>query len=194
MTIDTELADFNWHYLSRYGSLKFFVAGRFWDAVYFDKSPIDPFRLACEYYARHGFTAEAKDPYVVGNRVKYKSVDELVAENPAKLSDVGQHLYDGWLAFKKALDAKRGKEPELPKVEPPMPVPPVPEPKPLPEIKIPQPKKPRPEWLVKFSLIFGALSSAAGVIAWFYPPMKAYLMAIVPLVQAIIEILGRLFT
>jgi hypothetical protein len=215
MTIDTELSDFNWRYLSQYGRIKFYVAARFWDAMTFDKAPIDPYRLACEFYARHGFAVEAKDPYIDGNRVRHKSVDDLVKENPEKLSDAGQMLYDGWLGFKKKLDADRKKEPELPtKIELPPPEPPKTLPKPkvdpwathpnspskpmpnpekpkgLPEVKVPQEKKNPAPWLVRFSMIFGIVSTVAGAVAWFYPPIKVWLLAIVPIVESLLKMLG----
>jgi hypothetical protein len=180
MSLDTELSDFNWHYLSQYGRIKFYVVARFWDAMHFDKAPIDPYRLACEYYARHGFNVEAKDPYIEGNRVRHKSVDDLVKENPEKLSEVGQMLFDSWLGFKKNLDATRAKEPELPKIEPPPPTPPkelpkVEEPKKLPKIELPQePKTPSTfPWKRVLSVAFGILVTASA----FAPPPWNFLAA-----------------
>jgi len=193
MGIDTELSDFNWHFLSQYGRIKFYVAARFWDAMTFDKAPIDPYRLACEFYARYGFNVEAKDPYIVGNRVRHKSVDDLVKENPEKLSDVGQMLFDSWIGFKKKLDADRKKEPELPRIPPPNPEPPVVvvvEPK-LPEIKLPQEAKKNPApALVKFSVWFGILATAAGAAAFFFPQAKPIVAIVVALVQSILKYFG----
>ena len=175
MTIDTELADFNWHFLSQYGRIKFYVAARFWDAMTFDKAAIDPYRLACEFYARHGFAVEVKDPYIEGNRVRHKSVDDLVKENPEKLSDVGQMLFDSWIGFKKKLDADRKKEPELPRIPPPPPEPPKVEPKPsLPEVKIPQePSKSTFPWKRTLAVAFGILVTASA----FLPPPYNFLAA-----------------
>jgi hypothetical protein len=192
MTLDTDLSDFNWHYLSQYGRIKFYVVARFWDAMHFDKAPIDPYRLACEYYARHGFNVEAKDPYIEGNRVRHKSVDDLVKENPEKLSDVGQMLFDSWLGFKKKLDADRKKEPELPRIPPPPPEPPkVEEPKPsLPKIELPQEKKNPAPALVKFSVWFGILATAAGAASFFFPQAKPIVAIVVALVQSILKALG----
>jgi hypothetical protein len=133
----------------------------------------------------------AKDPYIEGNRVRYKSIDKLVQENPAKLSDVGQMLFDSWLGFKKKLDASRAKEPELPRIPPPPPAPPKVEPEPsLPEVKFPQEKKNPAPWLVRFSMIFGIVSTIAGAAAWFFPPVKIWLLAIVPVVETILKLLG----
>lgn len=195
MTIDTELSDFNWHYLSQYGKIKFYAAGRFWDAMTFDKAPIDPCRLACEFYARNGFSFTPSDVYRQGNRLRYKCIDALVEENPEKLSDVGQMLYDGWLGYKKKLEADRAKEPELPKIEPPPPTPPpvvVEEPKPkLPEVRLPQePKKNPAAWLVKFSVWFGIVSTVVGAVAWFVPGAKPWVAVIVPVIQAILKAFG----
>jgi hypothetical protein len=151
----------------------------------FDKAPIDPYRLACEFYARHGFNVEAKDPYVEGNRVRYKSVDDLVKENPEKLSDVGQMLYDGWLGFKKNLDAQRAKEPKLPTIPPPTPEPPpvvvVEEPKKLPEVQTPKPpKKPFPTGKVVLTVI-GILLTAS---AFLPPPWNFIVHGALQLLQA----------
>jgi hypothetical protein len=194
MSLDTELSDFNWHFLSQYGRIKFYVAARFWDAMTFDKAPIDPYRLACEFYARHGFNVEAKDPYVEGNRVRYKLVDDLVKENPEKLSDVGQMLYDGWIGFKKKLDAQRSKEPKLPTIPPPNPEPPpvvVEEPKKLPEVPVPkEPKKNPAPGLVKFSVYFGMIATAAGAAAFFFPQAKPIVAIVVALVQSILKYFG----
>lgn len=177
MTIDSELSDFNWHFLSRYGRIKFYVAARFWDAMTFDKAPIDPYRLACEYYARHGFSVEAKDPYIEGNRVRHKSIDALVAENPAKLSEVGQMLFDSWLGFKKNLEASRAKEPQLPKIEPPPPTPPpvVVEPAKLPEIRLPQ--EPKAPTKTPWKLIATILAGVALVLK--FTPAPAFVILIV---------------
>ena len=193
MGIDTELSDFNWHFLSQYGRIKFYVAARFWDAMTFDKAPIDPYRLACEFYARYGFNVEAKDPYIVGNRVRHKSVDDLVKENPETLSDVGQMLFDSWIGFKKNIDASRAKEPELPKIPPPPPMPPKVEPVPkpsLPEIHLPQEKKNPAPTLVKFSVWFGILATAAGAASFFFPQAKPIVAIVVALVQSILKALG----
>jgi hypothetical protein len=165
MSLDTELSDFNWHFLSQYGRIKFYAAGRFWDAMHFDKAPINPYRLACEFYARNGFTANPDDFYTEGNRVRYRSIDKLVQENPEKLSDVGQMLFDSWLGFKKNLDSTRAKEPELPRIPPPNPMPPS-----LPKIQLPQEKKPRPEWVVKSSVWFTVLTPVMLVASYFIPP------------------------
>ena len=184
MTIDTELSDFNWHFLSQYGRIKFYVAARFWDAMTFDKAPIDPYRLACEFYARHGFNVEAKDPYIEGNRVRYKSVDNLVKENPEKLSDVGQMLFDSWLGFKKKLDADRKKEPELPRIPPPPPMPPKVEPKPsLPEVKIPQ--EPKAKTKTPWKLI--ATIVAAVAFALKFTPVPAFVIGIVDMIVKILQ-------
>jgi hypothetical protein len=159
--------------------------------MHFDKAPIDPYRLACEYYARHGFNVEAKDPYIEGNRVRHKSVDDLVKENPEKLSDVGQMLFDSWLGFKKKLDADRKKEPELPRIPPPPPEPPKAEPKPsLPKIELPQEKKNPAPALVKFSVWFGILATAAGAASFFFPQAKPIVAIVVALVQSILKALG----
>jgi hypothetical protein len=184
MSLDTELSDFNWHYLSQYGRIKFYVAARFWDAMTFDKAPINPYRLACEFYARFGFNVEAKDPYVEGNRVRYKSVDDLVKENPEKLSDVGQMLYDGWLGFKKNLDAQRAKEPKLPTIPPPNPEPPpvvVEEPKKLPEVPTPKPPvAKKPPWKLIATIL------AAVAFGLKFTPVPALVIGIV---DAIVKIL-----
>jgi len=182
MSLDTELSDFNWHYLSQYGRIKFYVAARFWDAMTFDKAPINPYRLACEFYARHGFNVEAKDPYVEGNRVRYKSVDDLVKENPEKLSDVGQMLFDGWLGFKKNLEAQRSKEPKLPTIPPPPPEPPkVEEPKKLPEV--PTPKPPKTPFPTK-RVIATVLAILVGASAFLPPPYSFLASALFKLLQA----------
>ena len=193
MTIDTELSDFNWHFLSQYGRIKFYAAGRFWDAKQFDKAPIDPYRLACEFYAIYGFNVSPDDFYTEGNRVRYKSIDKLVQENPVKLSEVGQMLFDSWLGFKKKLDASRAKEPQLPKIPPPPPAPPpvvvVENPK-LPEVRLPQEKKNPAPTLVKFSVWFGILATAAGAASFFFPQAKPIVAIVVALVQSILKALG----
>jgi hypothetical protein len=186
MTIDSELSDFNWHFLSQYGRIKFYVAARFWDAMTFDKAPIDPYRLACEFYARHGFSVTAKDPYIEGNRVRHKSVDDLVKENPEKLSEMGQVLYDGWLGFKKKLDATRAKEPQLPKIEPPPPEPPKvePEPKPsLPEVKLPQ--EPKAPTKTPWKLIAAILAAVAFALK--FSPVPAFVIGIIDMLVKIIQ-------
>jgi hypothetical protein len=192
MTIDTELSDFNWHYLSQYGKIKFYAAGRLWDAMTFDKAPINPYRLACEFYARYDFSFSPDDFYRQGNRIRYKCIDDLVKENPEKLSDVGQMLYDGWLGFKKNLEAQRSKEPKLPTIPPPPPEPPkVEEPKKLPEVKVPkEPKKNPAPWLVKASVWFGIVSTVVGAVAWFVPGAKPWVAVIVPVIQAILKAFG----
>jgi hypothetical protein len=182
MIIDTELSDFNWRYISQYGRIKFYVAARFWDAMTFDKAPIDPYRLACEFYARHGFAVEAKDPYIEGNRVRHKSVDDLVKENPEKLSDVGQMLFDGWLGFKKKLDADRKKEPELPRIPPPNPEPPKEEPKKLPTIELPQDKK---ETKTPWKLIAAVVAAIAFGLKFL--PIPGFIAAIVDMIAKIIQ-------
>ncbi len=189
MGIDSELSDFNWHFLSQYGRIKFYVAARFWDAMTFDKAPIDPYRLACEYYARHGFNVEVKDPYIEGNRVRHKSVDDLVKENPEKLSDVGQMLFDSWLGFKKNLDADRKKEPELPKVEPPPPTPPkelpkVEDPKPsLPEVKVPNPPVAKKTPWKLIATIVAAIAFGLK----FLPVVPAFVIAIIDIIVKIVQ-------
>lgn len=184
MSIDTELSDFNWHYLSQYGKIKFYAAGRFWDAMTFDKAPINPYRLACEFYARNGFSFAPDDFYRQGNRMRYKCIDALVEENPEKLSDVGQHLYDGWLGAKKALEAQRAKEPQLPKIEPPTPTPPpvvVEEPKELPKVQVPDPlKKPFPTTKV----IATVLAILVGASAFLPPPWNFVAAGVFKLLQA----------
>jgi hypothetical protein len=188
MTIDTELSDFNWHYLSQYGRIKFYVVARFWDAMHFDKAPIDPYRLACEYYARNGFSANPDDFYIEGNRVRYRSIDKLVQENPEKLSEVGQMLFASWLGFKKNLDATRAKEPELPKIEPPPPEPPkelpkVEEPKKLPKIELPQ--EPKAPTKTTWKLIATIAATVAVVLK--FTPVPAFVIGIVDMIVKILQ-------
>jgi hypothetical protein len=184
MSLDTELSDFNWHYLSQYGKIKFYAAGRLWDAMTFDKAPINPYRLACEFYARYGFSFSPDDFYRQGNRMRYKCIDDLVKENPSQLSDVGQMLFDGWLGFKKNLDAQRSKEPKLPTIPPPPPTPPpvvVEEPKKLPEVPTPKPPKtPFPTGKV----IATVLAILVGASAFLPPPYSFLASALLKLLQA----------
>jgi hypothetical protein len=181
MTIDTELSDFNWGYLSQYGKIKFYASGRFWDAMTFDKATIDPYRLACEFYARHGFSFSPSDFYRQGNRMRYKCIDALVEENPSQLSDVGQMLYDGWVGYKKKLDADRAKEPELPKIEPAPPMPPKEEPKELPKVQTPKPpKNPFPTKRV-IAAVIGILVTAS---AFLPPPWNLLAAGAFKLLQA----------
>jgi hypothetical protein len=73
-----------------------------------------------------------------------------------------------------------------------MPVPPVPndeKPK-LPEIHLPQEKKNPSPTLVKFSVWFGILATAAGAAAFFFPQAKPIVAIVVTLVQSILKALG----
>jgi hypothetical protein len=101
-------------------------------------------------------------------------------------------LFDSWLGFKKKLDADRKKEPELPRIPPPPPEPPkVEEPKPsLPKIELPQEKKNPAPALVKFSVWFGILATAAGAASFFFPQAKPIVAIVVALVQSILKALG----
>lgn len=67
-----------------------------------------------------------------------------------------------------------------------------PKPVPEPETKPEQPKKKKnpPPGLVKFGVYFGILASGLGVAAWFYPPLKPILAFVVPLIKALLSILG----
>jgi hypothetical protein len=153
----------------------------------FDKAPIDPYRLACEFYARHGFSVTAKDPYIEGNRVRHKSVDDLVKENPEKLSEVGQMLFDSWLGFKKNLEAARAKEPQLPKIPPPPPEPPpvvvVENPK-LPEVRLPQ--EPKPPAKTPWKLIAAVLAAVAFALK-FLPVVPALVPTIMDYIVKILN-------
>lgn len=97
-----------------------------------------------------------------------------------------------WMGFQSWL---RNDEP-IPTPQPvpqPTPVPPRPPFPPKPEPK-PEPEKPKkknpPASLVRFSVVFGALATALGFASWFYPPLKPFLAAIVPLVKAILAAFG----
>lgn len=68
-----------------------------------------------------------------------------------------------------------------------MPKPPEPKPE---EPKIEQPKKNPNPTLVKFGVWFGILASVASVVAWFVPGAKPWVAAIVPLIRAILSVLG----
>ena len=213
--MSTVLSDYWQEFVSGYGRNSFHVAPRI-----FDLKPDRWEELSSIYYSRHGFKAPPKDDSYIGvlqngrEAIRSRRVDALVLENPTEMDNMAKFLHDEWLGKKAALAKRRSEDPKVvvlpPKPEPPKPekpkkdddvynprpnMPKKPTPTPLPpKAEEPKKKTPRPEWLVKFSLIFGALSSVAGVVAWFVPPLKAYLLAIVPLVQAVIEILGRLFT
>lgn len=78
---------------------------------------------------------------------------------------------------------------------------PKPEPMPTPHPNMPKPPTPRPQepdqpkknpnpTLVKFGVWFGILSSVLGIVAWFVPSLKPWVMAIVPIIKAILSILG----
>lgn len=114
----TELSDFNLHFLPQFGRVRFLVAGRC-----FDLAPDRWEALACEWYARNGFSEIKGDAYISGMGYRFKSVDTLVAESPLAMSPLGQHLLDSWQARKKELEKNR--------IEPPKPVPPPPKTPPI---------------------------------------------------------------
>jgi hypothetical protein len=115
--------------------------------------------------------------------------DAIVLENPV-MDDMAKFLHDTWLAKKAALEKSRAKEPDvviLPPKNPPMPTKPTPVE--LPPKEEPVKKNPNPN-LVRFGTWFAIISSVAGVVAWFFPPLKLWLLAIVPIVETILKVLG----
>ena len=109
----TDLSDFNLHFLPQFGRVRFLVAGRC-----FDLAPDRWEALACEWYARHGFSEIKGDAYISGMGYRFKSVDALVSESPLTMSPLGQHLLDSWQVRKKELEKNR--------IDPAKPVPPPP--------------------------------------------------------------------
>lgn len=188
MPINTDLSDFNYRFLSDFGHVEFLVAGRFLDAVEIDGALVEWDRLACEWYAEHGFKEIPDDKYIVGNRVRYKSVDALIEKNPSQLSDLGQVIYDRWLGVKKHVDRTRNKEPVV-VIEPPPPVPTPPAP-PAP-VKPPKPSAPsRPSpIIVKIGVYMGLITTAIGVAAFFTPALRPVKLLILPIINMVIKAL-----
>jgi hypothetical protein len=170
----SSVSDFNLHFVSQYSSRSFLVAGRFFDLTK------DWERLACEWYGRKGFRELKNDRYIGQlpdgrDAIRYHSVDALVLENPERLSDIGQHLYDSWLGIKANLAKHRSEPPVVilpPPQEPPMWEPdtkPVPKPVELPPKKE-EPKKHRPEWQIKFGVWLTVLTPVVAIATIFLPP------------------------
>lgn len=187
----SNVSDFNLHFVSQYSIRSFLVAGRFFDLT------TDWERLSCEWYAKHGFNEQPNDRYIGQlpdgrDAIRYHSVDELVLLNPAQLSPTGEMLYSQWLGIKAKLEEHR-KVPDV-VILPPPPEPPVyepePEHEPEPKKDEPAPKKNPSPALVKFGVWFGIASTVAGVVAWFVPAIKPWLLVIVPVVESIIKVFG----
>lgn len=187
---NTDVSDFNLHFVSLYTSRAFLVAGRIYDLC-----PDDWSRRACIWYARNNFFELPGDRYLTDTAVRFKSVDALVAEVDPKMTPTAQHLYDQWLGIKKKLEESRKDKPvpiEPPKPTPtPLPIPdPIPEPKPEPTPEPEQPKKNPPPSLVKFGVWFGILASGLSVAAFFYPPLKPIVTFVVPIIKALLAAFG----
>ena len=195
--IDTTLADFN-VYMRNCGARTFLVAGRC-----FDLAPNNWEFLSCAWYERNGLLELANDRYIgkhpTENRemVRYKSVDEIVANPPKELVGIGRHFLDGWIARKKELDQTRKADPVVilpPPPNPPMPkVEPKPEPKPDPQ---PEPKKPSVPFLQRFKGFakiaagLGAIMAGTGwAIKLFLPGLG---VKIWDMIQMILETIGRM--
>lgn len=176
--INTEISDFNLHWLPQFGAVKFLVAGRC-----FDVAPDRWEGMACEWYARHGFQELKDDRYLTETAVRFKSVDALAAEKPMQVSNLGSHLYDSWMARKAEL-AKNRKEP----IEPPNPLPPTKPEEPKDEPKPqPKPEEPKPKSKIPWKTIATVLSAISFALTFFPVPgiVKEIITWIVKILQSL---------
>jgi hypothetical protein len=150
--------------------------------------------------------------------VRSHRVDAIVLENPV-MDDMAKFFYDSWIAKKAVLEKRRKAEPPPVVIAKPNPLPPNPPMPPLPkddDVYAPHPnmpKKPKPSvptkpidlptkqeepaakknppaWVVRSKVWWGILAGAAGLVAWFFPAIKVWLLAIVPIVEAIFKFWG----
>ena len=162
----SNVSDYNLFFVSQYSSRAFLVAGRFFDLTE------DWERLSCEWYSLHGFKELANDRYIgqINGRdaIRYRSVDELVNQNPKELSAIGQHLFEQWQGIKANLAKHRNTDPVV-IIAPPVEPPPLPKPIELPPPS-PAPKKQRPEWLIKASVWLVVATPVVMGVSLFLPP------------------------
>lgn len=153
------------------------IASRFWD--------LDPncdwSLLACVWHTRNDFGRKI-DPVFSVNEIFEASKKEGWLPG-----DVARVVHECWLGY--VADKQRAQDAPI-VILPPTPEPPKPVPPALPEIHLPQPKKNPNPAVVKFSVWFGILASIAGVVSWFVPVLKPWLLAIVPIVETILKMIG----
>ena len=152
------------------------IASRFWD--------LDPncdwSLLASVWHARNDFSRKLDPVFTVQNIYDASKKPEFQVDPIARV------IHACWLGYCKSKSA------EVPVVI----LPPPPEPTKveakLPTIKLPQvsvKKNPAPA-LVKFSVYFGMIATVLGGISWFVPVMKPWVLAIVPIIETILKLLG----
>lgn len=146
------------------------IASRFWD--------LDPncdwALLASIWHAKNDFGRKLDPVFNVQN------IYEASKKDGFEVDPIARVIHACWLGH------CNKKETEVPVVI----TPPPPEPPALPEVKVPQIKKNPDPAIVKFSVYFGLVAAAAGVISWFVPALKPWVMVIVPAIEAILKLLG----
>ena len=157
------------------------VASRFWD--------IDPkcdfALLASVFHSKNDFGRKLDPVFSVPNIYEASKKPDFKA---GEIAVVIHATYLGYLA-----DLERQKNDPIIVIAPPPPMPPKVEPVPkpsLPEIHLPQEKKNPAPALVKFSVWFGILATAAGAASFFFPQAKPIVAIVVALVQSILKALG----
>jgi hypothetical protein len=150
------------------------IASRFWDL----DPKCDWSLLASVWHSKNDFGRKLDPVFSVQNIFEASKKPEFQVDPIARV------IHACWLGYCK------GKEDEKPVVIlPPPPEPPKVEPK-LPQIKLPQEKKNPAPTLVKFSVWFGILATAAGAASFFFPQAKPIVAIVVALVQSILKALG----
>jgi hypothetical protein len=171
--MNTEVSDFNLWHISDYGRNTFLVAGRIYDLA-----PDRWEKLTCIWYGRHGMVELADDRYIEENRLRYKTVDALVAEVDPSMSPVAKFIYDEWVEKKAAIAKRRAEKPVV--ILPPPPKPPSEPPKtptrPIPKPE-PTPVKPKPKKGFPLKTIV-VLLGAVGFALKFLPVPPVVLLAI----------------
>ena len=157
------------------------VASRFWDA----DPKCDFALLASVWHSRNDFGRKLDPVFSVQNILEASRKPNFEV---GEIARVIHATYLGYLA-----DRERQKSDPIIVIVPPPPEPPKVEPVPkpsLPEIHLPQEKKNPAPTLVKFSVWFGILATAAGAASFFFPQAKPIVAIVVALVQSILKALG----
>jgi hypothetical protein len=155
------------------------IAARFWDA----DPKCDFALLASVWHSRNDFGRKLDPVFSVQNIIEASRKPNFEV---GEIARVIHATYLGYLA-----DRERQKTDPIIVIAPPPPMPPKVEAKPsLPEVKVPQEKKNPAPALVKFSVYFGMIATVLGAISWFVPVMKPWVLAIVPIIETLLKLLG----
>jgi hypothetical protein len=155
------------------------IAARFWDA----DPKCDFALLASVWHSKNDFGRKLDPVFAVQN------ILEASRKPGFEVGDVARIIHATYLGY--LADRERQKTDPIIVIAPPPPEPPKVEAKPsLPQIKVPQEKKNPAPALVKFSVWFGILATAAGAAAFFFPQAKPIVAIVVALVQSILKYFG----